>query len=60
MELLQEYCFHQIKKRVKNKVLRVVLYVLTFAIIIAMAVTPILLGYAVIAWILEGISNLIG
>lgn len=60
LDTLMEYIFSVIKKHVKNKLLRGTLYVLTWLVILAALLIPIFLGYTVIVWVLEGISNLIG
>lgn len=53
LELLQEYIFSLIKKHVKCKFLRGVLYVLTVLAIIALAMIPVVLFFALIFWLLE-------
>lgn len=53
LDLLQEYCFHLIKKHVRNRFLRGVLYVLT-------VVLTVLLAFAVVAGVIALVLTLIG
>lgn len=53
LDLLQEYCFHLIKKHVRNRYLRGVLYVLTVVLTVAIA-------FAVVIGVIALILTLLG
>ena len=53
LDLFQEYCFHLIKKHVKNRFLRGVLYVLTVLLTVEIA-------FAVVIGVIAMILTLLG
>lgn len=53
LDLFQEYCFHRIKKHVKNRFVRGVLYVLT-------VVLTALVAFAVVIGVIALILTLLG
>lgn len=59
VELLQEYCFSKIKKHVKSKFLRCILYVLTVIGCLALILLPVIIFFALLLWTLEGIVSLL-
>ena len=63
LELIQEGCFHLIRKYVKSKFLRGVLYVLTVLLVLAVAFALVIgviwLGCQAVLWLLDSIGKIL-
>ena len=60
LELIQEYCFHLIRRYVKNPFLRGVLYVLTVLLVVAIAFGIVVGAILLVLQLLIGILDWIG